>query len=296
MSYTGELSALITAILWSFTSIFFSEASIRVGSFQVNITRLVLASIFLIATIALTGLSLMLSASQIFYLAVSGLIGLIFGDTYLFKAYQHIGARLSQLLMASSPAMTAVMAYFFLGEHFSVWGIVGIVVTLTGISMVVMEKNEQPTAKYTISRIGIFYGIMGALGQAAGIIFAKLAFQEGDINGFVATFIRIFASVVVILPAGIIFKRYKNPLRVFSSDRKAFAYTTAGSILGPYLGITFSLIAVAKTNAGIASTIMSTSPIIMLPMIKYFYKEKLSWKSILGAFVAVSGVAILFLR
>ncbi|MGE5432863.1 MAG: DMT family transporter [Syntrophomonadaceae bacterium] len=296
MSYTGELSALITAILWSFTSIFFSEASIRVGSFQVNITRLILAAIFLMATIAIMGLSFMLSASQLFYLSVSGLVGLIFGDTYLFKAYQHIGARLSQLLMSASPAMTAIMAYFFLGEGFSVWGIVGIVVTLTGISMVVVEKNEQPAAKYTISKIGIFYGIMGALGQAAGLIFAKLAFQEGGINGFVATFIRIFASVIVILPAGIIFKRYKNPFRVFSGDRKALAYTTAGSIMGPYLGITFSLIAVANTKVGIAATIMSTSPIIMLPMIKYLYKEKLSWKSVLGAFIAVGGVAILFLR
>lgn len=296
MSYTGELSALITAVLWSFTSIFFSEASIRAGSFQVNVTRLVLAAIFLITTIAIMGLSLMLSGSQLFYLAISGLIGLIFGDTYLFKAYQHIGARLSQLLMASSPAMTAIMAYFFLGEGFSLWGIAGILVTLTGISMVVMEKNEQPAAKYKISRFGIFYGIMGALGQAAGLIFAKLAFQEGDINGFVATFVRIFASVLVILPAGIVFKRYKNPVRVFSKDKKALAYTTAGSILGPYLGITFSLIAISRTNAGIASTIMSTSPIIMLPMIRYMYKEKLSWKSVVGAFIAVAGVAILFLR
>lgn len=296
MQYSGELSALLTAILWSFTSIFFSEASIRVGSFEVNITRLLMAAIFLFVTIVIMGFSVALSTTQIINLSVSGLIGLIFGDTYLFKAYQHIGARLSQLLMASAPAMTALMAYLFLGETFSVWGIAGMFITLAGITMVVMEKNEQPASKYKISRIGILYGFLGALGQAAGLIFAKLAFQEGDINGFVATFVRIFASVIVIVPAGVIFRKYKNPVKVFSKDKKALAFTTAGSIMGPYLGITFSLIAVANTKVGIAATIMSTSPIIMLPMIHYLYKEKLSWKSIAGAFIAVGGVAILFLR
>lgn len=296
MAYSGELSALATAILWSFTSLCFSEASVRVGSLQVNVTRLLIAALFLIFTILLMGLPFNLSSSQLINLSLSGLIGLIFGDTFLFRAYQNIGARLSQLLMASAPAMTAILAFFWLGEVFSIWGIIGMVVTLVGIAMVVMEKNEVPSSKYKISKSGIFYGFLGALGQAAGLIFAKKAFAEGDINGFVATFIRIIASIIVILPAGIAIKRYKNPFRIFSKDKKALGFTTAGSILGPYLGITFSLIAVANTKVGIAATIMATSPIIMLPMIKYFYKEKLSWRSITGAFVAVAGVAILFLR
>lgn len=296
MLYSGELSALVTAVLWSFTSLCFSEASVRVGSLQVNITRLLFASFFLFSTIILMRFPVNLSSSQIINLSLSGLIGLIFGDSFLFRAYQNIGPRLSQLLMASAPAMTALLAFMFLGEVFSFWGIIGMVVTLLGIALVIMEKNEVPVSKYKISKSGIFYGFMGALGQAAGLIFAKKAFAEGDINGFVATFIRIIASVIVILPMGLVIRRYKNPFRVFARDKKALGFTTAGSILGPYLGITFSLIAVANTKVGIAATIMATSPIIMLPMIRYFYKEKLSWKSITGAFIAVAGVAILFMR
>lgn len=296
MPYLGELSALVTAILWSFTSLFFSEASVRVGSLQVNITRLLFAAFFLFTTILLMGFPVNLSSTQIINLSLSGLIGLIFGDTFLFRAYQNMGPRLSQLLMASSPAMTAILAFVFLGEYFSIWGWVGMIITLAGIALVIMEKNEVPSSKYKISKSGIFYGFMGALGQAAGLIFAKMAFSEGEINGFVATFIRIIASVIVILPAGLLIRRYKNPFKVFSKDKKALGFTTAGSILGPYLGITFSLIAVANTKVGIAATIMTTSPIIMLPMIKYFYKEHLSWKSVTGAFIAVAGVAILFMR
>lgn len=296
MPYLGELSAMMTAVLWSFTSIFFSEASIRVGSLQVNITRLLFATLFLSLTILIMGYSVRLSQTQIFYLSLSGVIGLIFGDTYLFKAYRHIGARLSMLLMSLAPAITSILAYFFLGEVLSFWGIAGVFITLSGITLVVLERNEQPASKYKISRIGIFYGFLGAVGQAVGLIFAKQAFREGDINGFVATFFRIVSSVIIILPFSLALKKYKNPFKVFAKDKKALIFTASGSITGPYLGITCSLIAIAYTKVGIAATLMATVPILMLPMVKYIYKEKLSWKSIVGAFITVGGIAILFLR
>ena len=96
--------------------------------------------------------------------------------------------------------------------------------------------------------------------------------------------------------AGTAAGRYKNPYRVFKNDVKALRTTILGTILGPYLGITFSLIAISYAKVGIASTIMSTVPIIMLPLVRIIYKEKLSMRAIWGAFVAVGGVAILFLR
>ena len=70
----------------------------------------------------------------------------------------------------------------------------------------------------------------------------------------------------------------------------------AGSIVGPFLGITFSLIAVSYTEIGIASTLMATTPIMMLPAVKFIYKEKIPFVGILGTFFAVLGIAILFLR
>ncbi len=296
MNYTGEISALLTAILWSWTSIFFSEAGIRVGSVQVNITRLVLAGIYLLITIYVMNYSLALSAAQILYLVISGMIGLVFGDTYLFKAFQHIGPRLSMLIMSLSPAIAALIAYFALGETLTILGIVGIAITLFGISLVVIQKEEHPTSKYKISKIGIFYAFLGAVGQGAGLIFAKQAFNLGPINEFSATFIRISSSVIVMLPIGIMAGKYKNPFTVYKKEKTALAYTIGGSICGPYLGITLSLLAISHTKVGIASTIMSTVPILLLPIVRFVYKEKLTWKSVVGAIVCVGGVAILFLR
>ncbi|MHB1686935.1 MAG: DMT family transporter [Ignavibacteriaceae bacterium] len=296
MPYTGELSALLTAFLWSVSSFAFTEASERMGSLQLNVNRIFMAAVFLYATIIISGIGFSISSPQIFYLSISGIIGLVFGDTFLFKAYQHVGARISMLLMALSPAMSGVLAYFFLNESLSLWGIIGIIVTMGGIALVVFERGEIPSSKYRISKIGIFYGLMGALGQAGGLVFAKLAFNTGDINGFVATFVRIVAAFIIMFPLALAVRRFKNPFRLYARDLKALTSTIAGTIFGPYLGITFSLIAIEHTKVGIASTLMSMMPIIMLPIVRYYYKEKLNWRAIIGAVIAVAGVAILFMR
>jgi drug/metabolite transporter (DMT)-like permease len=296
MPYLGEISALITAFLWSGTSIAFTDAATRIGSLQLNINRMFLAAILLFLTILLTHINYSLSYSQIYFLILSGIAGLVLGDTFLFKAFQYIGARIGMLLMALVPAMSTVLAFIFLNETISLPGILGIIITLSGIFIVILEKKEIHSSKIKTNKLGIFYGILGALGQASGLILAKFAFEEGNINGFVATFIRISSSVFIILFLALILRKYKNPIKVYSKDSKALISTIIGTILGPFLGITFSLVAIEYTKVGIASTLMAMVPVIMLPLIRYYYKEKLSWRAVSGAFLAVGGVAILFIR
>ncbi len=296
MQYFGEFIALLTAFMWSISSFAFTSAAHRIGTLQLNINRMILAAVFLFITILVLNFNFEMTQRQFIYLTISGVIGLIIGDTFLFKAYQHIGARLGMLLMALSPVVSAVLAFYFLDETLAAWGIIGMVVTIGGIALVILERNETPNSKYKISKIGIFYGFMGAVGQSIGLVFAKFAFQEGDLNGFVATFVRVFSSLIILLPLAMAAKKYKNPFALYKNDRKAFTSTITGTFFGPYLGITCSLIAIEYAKLGIAATLMSTMPIIMLPIVRFYYKETLSPRAILGAILAVAGVAVIFLR
>jgi len=274
----------------------FAGAIRRIGSVQVNVVRLIIAAVLLIVTILAADLSIRLSFGQYAYLSISGCIGLVFGDTFLFKSFHVNGARISMLIMSLAPAISAILAYIILGEMLSVWGIVGIIVTTAGIVLVVVSNQQSEYTKVKLTRNGLLYGFLGALGQGAGLVFARLAFVEGDINGFVATFVRIAASLVVLLPLTLMTGRIKNPIGVFWNDKRALMLTIGGAIFGPYLGITFSLIAIMYTKVGIAATLIATVPILMLPLVRIIYKERLSWHAIVGACVAVGGVAILFLR
>jgi drug/metabolite transporter (DMT)-like permease len=237
-----------------------------------------------------------LSGSQILNLSLSGVVGLTLGDTFLFKAFQEIGARISMLIMSTAPAIAATLAYFILGENLSVAGILGIVVTVAGVSIVVLDRGGSASKRISLTATGLICAVLGAVGQGGGLILAKMAFREGDVNGFVASAVRIIASLVPLLPVALMTKRFSSPLRMFKQERQAFWQTALGSVLGPFLGISFSLIAIQYTKVGIAATIMALVPILMLPLVRYVYKEKLTWRAIIGAFVAVAGVAMLFLR
>jgi drug/metabolite transporter (DMT)-like permease len=292
----GELSALATALCWSGSSISFAEATLRVGSVKVNVTRLILAAALLAATLFVFGIPLNLSSSQAANLGISGVLGLVFGDTFLFKSYEYNAARISALIMSSAPAIAAILAYLLLGESLAFSGIAGMIITLAGIALVVSGRTDQRSRASRLTGAGIFYAFLGACGQAGGLITAKFAFNEGPINGLAATLVRILSALILLVPTTLITKRYQNPWKVFSVQRAAFGLTLLGAILGPYCGITFSLIAIAHAKVAIAATIMATVPIIMLPLVRMIYREQLNWRAYTGAVIAVAGVAILFFR
>jgi len=296
MSYAGELSAFVTAVMWTGSALAFAAATARVGSVYVNVVRLVAAVIFLFITIIVFNIQTNVSLLQVIFLSISGFAGFVFGDTFYFKSFEYNSARISTLIMSTAPAMAALMAFLFLNETLSFTGILGITITLAGIALVVLERKEPSTHNIPISMVGVFYALLGALGQAGGMILAKGAFAHGAINGFVATFIRAFAATLVLAPLNYFAGRFTRPKEIFSNDRKAFRLTILGSFLGPYLGVTFSLIAISLTDVAIAATIIALVPIIMLPMVWILFHEKLSWRAVVGACVAVLGVGILFLR
>lgn len=296
MNYIGEISALATAFCWSITSYAFTNVSRRVGALQVNIDRMVLASIMLISIVGVFGVSLALTFNQVSNLVISGILGLVLGDSFLFKSFQLIGARLGIIIMASVPVLSTILAFLFLNEVISYLGMFGMLLTIAGILFVVLERKIPQENKISVSKVGIFYGFLGALGQASGLIFAKHAFQGGELNGFAASFIRLFSASIIILPIAATFRRYKNPFGIYPKDSYSTKVILIGTIFGPVLGITGSLIAIEYAKVGIASTLMATMPIIMLPISRFYFKEKLDWKAIVGAFVAVVGAAIIFLR
>jgi drug/metabolite transporter (DMT)-like permease len=296
MMYVGELCALLTACCWSCSALAFSAATARVGPLRLNVTRLMMATVLLFGTVVLAGIEIHLTSSQLRNLVVSGIVGLVIGDTFLFKAYDNIGPRLGMLIMSAAPAISAVLAYLLLGEVVSWIGIIGIAVTLLGIALVVLERSEKVSGTSRVHLLGIFFGFVAAFGQGVALVWAKMAFNEGPINGFVASLIRIGSSVIVIFPLARLAGEYSHSFALYARDRRAIWLTLLGAFFGPYLGITFSLISVANTSVGVAATLMATVPILMLPLVKYIQKEPISWRAIIGAFIAVAGVAILFLR
>jgi len=212
----------------------------------------------------------------------------------MLKSYKLIGPRLGMLLMSFVPSISVILAYIFLNEMLTITQIIGIAITSTGLGIVVLQKKKV-SEKFHFTLKGSFYGMIAAFGQAVGLIFAKEAFNFAELNEFVAAFVRILFSLILLVLLGRFLGLSKNPIRVFKNDKSALKLIIWGAILGPFLGITASLIAISNTNVGIASTLMATVPILMLPISKFYYKEELTLFSILGTVFAVLGIAVIFL-
>ncbi len=292
----GEIAALFTAFSWTLVGIFFGQATKRIGSVSVNFIKLIFGFIFLSITALLTrGLMFPTDASlhAWTWLTLSGIIGFFLGDYFMLRAYVEVGVRISLLMMATSPPMAAIFGFVFLGEKISLIGILGMLITITGIIIVIVNKDTRgQKVKIKYSTRGLFFAFLGALGQAVGLIFSKVGL--GDYNTFAATQIRIIAGFIS-FAIFVSLRREWGSIRLAIKDKEAIKYTLLGSIFGPFIGVSLSLVAIRYTSAGIASTITSITPITIIPFSIFLFKEKISPLEIFGAFVSVCGVGVLLL-
>lgn len=268
----------------------------------VNLLRLIVGFLFLsIFAYFYRGYFLPVDASpeNWKYLIISGLFGFVFGDLCLFQAFVVIGARISMLLMALAPPMTALIGWIILGEKMTILSWIGMIVTLSGIALVVLKRQVPDEAGNSPGKIrfsypvwGILLGLGGALGQATGLVLSKYGMKGYD--AFASSQIRVMAGIAGFVVLLTIMKQWKNLARGLS-NYKAVGHLSIGAFFGPFLGVSFSLIAVQNTSTGIAATIMALVPVLIIPPSIILFKEKTNFKEILGALLAVSGVALFFI-
>jgi drug/metabolite transporter (DMT)-like permease len=293
-THTGEFAALATALLWTVTALSFEQAAKRIGSLAVNILRLLIALVFYcILSLFRTG-TLFPAGVEMHgwvWLSVSGIIGFVFGDYCLFSAYALIGSRIANLLMALAPPLATMFGWIILGEHFSVRGLAGMTITLAGIIIVVLRR---PGNKFNFhySARGLLFGLGAAAGQAIGLVFSKYGMR--DMDPFTASQIRVIAGVIGFTILFAILNKWTLLKPAFSRP-STMGFLFSGSFFGPFLGVSFSLMAIRYTTTGIASTIMALVPVLLIPPAILLLKEKVTWRDILGSVIAVIGVAIFFI-
>lgn len=293
-SHFGEFAALLTALFWTTTAMSFEIAGKRVGSLPVNLIRLVIGFGFLtLYSLFFRAIPFPTDASAHAWtwLAISGLIGFVIGDLLLFRAFVLIGSRISMLVMASVPPMTALIGWIFLSETLTVSNMIGMSVTIVGIALVVL-RNRSAASTHTHKMAGYLCAAGGAMGQAVGLVMSKVGM--GSYDAFAATQIRIIAGIVGFLIV-FAFRNEWTRIRTALQDRRAMLFLTIGSFFGPFLGVSFSLLAVQNTSTGVASTIMAIVPVLIIPPTVIFFKESVSIREIAGAVIAVFGIALMFL-
>ena len=310
MPHLGEIISLIVAVSWTVTALFADKASHRLGSMSANVLRLSLAIVFLGLLLWVTvghPYPVYASGQAWWWLALSALVGYVFGDWCLFNCYLSIGARFGQLFMTLAPPMAAIAGWAILGETLTWKSGLAMGVTLMGIAISILSKGEGPRVKLTLPFKGVLLGLGAGLGQGVGLVLSKVGMQyyadaipadapslmEGMLP-FASTMIRAVIGAAGFL--GLMALQKDLPrLRSAVRDRIGMRYALIMTLFGPVFGVSLSLMAVQYTHAGIASTLMALTPVFILFPYAFIYKQRIKLREILGVAVSMTGVALFFL-
>ena len=299
MPYLGEVASLFTAICWSTNAVLFSKAGRRVGSPTVNVIRIGVALVVMVLLhLATFGSPFPFSAglARLVWLGLSGLIGFALGDALLFEAYVLLGPRLTVLVFTTWPVFAALMAWGILGQSMGPAKAGAMVVTLAGIAMVVVEKGRTGPGQVRPRRftLGLMLALGGAAGQAVGFVFSKLG-MSGGFSPVSANLIRVSAGALALWVWQLLRGEMLPNMRKLK-DTHAATLIGLGALFGPVIGVVLSLYAINHARyLGVASTLMSLSPVMILPFAVFVEKEKVGPIAVAGTLVSIAGAAAMFL-
>jgi drug/metabolite transporter (DMT)-like permease len=292
----GEGAALVAAALWAISTVLFG----RLGK---TLQPLVLNFVKGLVAIALILLTLLwrwrqapdLPPMAVMWLLLSGAIGIGLGDTAYFSAVNTLGARRALLLESLAPPLAALMAWAFLQEALSVraWG--GILLTLLGVAWVISERvpgtTQERNQDSALLWRGVTWGMAAALGQASGSVLSRAALADTVVDPLWSSLLRLTAGgvVLVVLLSGR--GQLRKSMRVAQSPQ-IWPILGLTAFLGTYLGIWLQQVAFKYSPAGIAQSLLATSPLFVLPLAALL-GDRVTGRAVLGVLVALGGVWLL---
>jgi drug/metabolite transporter (DMT)-like permease len=310
-AYVGHAAGLLTSVLWTGTALCFTAAGRRLGATIVNASRIMVGVVLLGLAhryIAGTWVPNALPG-QVALLAISGIVGLSIGDQALFTAYMQIGPRLSMLIMTIAPLLAAQFAWLALGETLAPTAWLGIACTVGGVAWVVLERpGASPDGVAHHRTRGVVLAIIATVCQAGGYLLSKQGIGHGwlpkeeHIPAQSAALLRMFFAALGMLPIVAVHWARERQRRAAGlvprrsgSRPVGMLLAFAGAFFGPFLGMWMSLEALDRVPLAVAQTLISLPPILILPLSRLVHIEHISGRAVLGALLAVGGVALLFL-
>lgn len=291
-----ELAALGTATCWATTGIIATDAIRALGPFHFNLIRQVFVSVILAAVVLGSGTLALPGWQGAAVLAVSGIVGILLGDTLNFAAVGRLGPRRAGAVFALNAPMAAVLGWLVLGERLGAQAWAGIAVTVAGVALAILGRPAS--GAHRLEQVwgglgaGVLFGLGAALGQATGALIAR-PWMAGGLDPYAGSLLRVGASG---LAMGVLAALPYAPPRPREVSSRVLLLTAATALIGLLLGMTLFLYALQGSQTGIIATLSATSPVIILPLLWLRTGQRPTLTSWAGAGLAVLGLALIFTR
>ena len=292
--FSGEVAALSAACLWSIASVVYSKLGLTIPPLQLNLIKGIIAIGFFIVTILITGeLFPSIATLPMCLLLLSGVIGISLGDTLFFNTINSLGPRRTLLMQTLTSPMSAIFGLIFLQEKLNSLAWCGILVTLLGVAWVISERTADDRNISTKEfKEGVVFGIFTSIAGAIAAVMARGAIGDTEISPLWAALLRLSAGTLILSIWSL--SKQQTSLRLSNlNNPRIIGGTIFAAFFGTYLGIWLQQTAIKFTSVGIASTLLQTSPIFVIPF-AIWMGEKVTVRAILGVFISIAGIALLF--
>ncbi|MCU0568814.1 MAG: DMT family transporter [Oculatellaceae cyanobacterium Prado106] len=323
--FKGELAALSAALIWAIASLIYVLLGRQLLPTVLNFIKSGLAVGMILLTLLGRGdVSPNVGTVPLVLLALSGAIGIGLGDTAFFASLNRLGARQTLLIEALAPPLAAILAAIFLDEYLGYFAWFGIVLTVGGVTWVVLERlpreskaNPQnssttkfdpdsaslpspplstapvsPSLWQSLTQGGLGFGLFAAFAQASGAVLSRAALAETSVNPLWSTLIRLVGGLLVLLLLPELHQGLRSGLQALRSPRFSLILLSA-SFAGTYLGIWLQQTALKFAPAGIAQALTATSPLFILPF-AVWTGDRITPRACLGVLIALGGIWLLF--
>lgn len=292
-----ELLALLASLCWAFSSLFSAGPAQRLGAFAFSRWRMLFAAALLWLLASWSGGAATLQGSAWLLLAISGVIGISLGDTALFACMNRLGPRRSGILFATHALMSAVLAWAWLDERLSAWGVVGAALLVSGVMLAVAfgkraDEGHGWEKTQGSLRWGVALGLLAALCQAVATLMLKPLMSTG-VDAVAASAMRMSAALGAHLLLVALWQgaRAKAPIR-----RSDLFHTGMSALLAMVVGMTLILQALKHGQANLVALLSSVTPVMILPLLWVVYRKPPAWGGWAGAAGVVAGTSLLLTR
>lgn len=310
----GEFFAVGVVLMWAGSAVCFDYVNQFFTSIHANIIRFLFGFLWITLLLWLVSGRLFFTGvnmEALLWLCGAGVVGLVFGDYFLFAAYRLIHASYTQLLMTLSPLFAALTSFFLLKEALTFRVLLGMMVTLGGIALTIVKRDfavgsSRNHLKVSISGKGIFFAVLSALGQGVGLVLSKKGMQVYQISAgaeasvfyisIAATQIRVIVGFICFFLMTLCIKGGIPHFFQSVQNAKVIAITGLGALFGLGIGVPLSLLALQYAQAAVVSTIIATVPMAILIYRRFFHHQHISWGEWLGVMMAVLGVGMMVCR